>query len=167
LQLTAPPTDWTGRALNADLSDYYFKALTVGVSNFLTPGTYFVGVYNIPDYGTNAAYTLVSRGIGRGFAIGVSNLNFTGTGSAATNSIGLAPREADFYRLVIPANVRSWKLRATPTDGGELTLLVHHDHVPNTFTHPSARSDYIGRRMHKLGKEHFLLLPVYQVNVFV
>jgi large repetitive protein len=158
-QLRAPFSDWTERARDTDLSDYSRKAMVMGRSNILSSGTYFVGVYNDPPFGTDASYTIESRGIGSGFAIGVTNLNFSGTGSAFTNSTGLAPREADYFRLVIPPNARSWKLRATATDGGELLLAVHHDDVPNTFTHPTARSDSIGRKMHKDGKEHFLLLP--------
>jgi hypothetical protein len=158
-QLLAPSTDWTGRGSDPGPVDYTRKALTVGMGNALSPGTYFIGVYNDVNSGGDTAYMLESRGIGGGFAIGITNLNFSGAGSARTNSPGLAPREADFYQLVIPPNARSWKLRATATDGGELLLLVHGDRVPSSFTHPHARGDGIGHKMQKLGREFYLLLP--------
>src|SRR5206468_9475185 len=99
--------------------------------NSLTNGTYYIGVFNY-DPAAVAAYTIVSRGIGTGFAIPVTNLSFSGAGSALTNTSGLPAREAAYYRLVMPSNAPSWHLRVTPDAGGELMLIVNSDVLPNS-----------------------------------
>jgi large repetitive protein len=159
-QLRAPYADWTDRYLNADFESSAYQRLVVGRDNPLVPGTYLVGVFNEPGYLIgDVSYTLESRGIGSGFALGITNLNFAGAGSAYTNDVGLAPREAEYFRIVIPPNQRNWKLRLTPTSsGGELMMLVRFNEVPNT-AQTAAPWNQVGKRISKLGKEHYMLLP--------
>jgi hypothetical protein len=158
-QLAAPYLDWTERYRDADLSNRPYQRVSVGRDNPLSPGTYFVGVFNDTYPSGDTAYTLESRGIGNGLAIGITNLNFAGAGSAYTNDTGLPGRDAEYFRMVIPANARSWKLRLTPTGGGEALLVVHRGEVPNIGTYLNTRLDDQGKKLRKLDKEHYLLLP--------
>ena len=71
----------------------------MGMGEPLEPGTYYAGV--IDQAGTNAmTYTLSSRGIGPGFSVPVTDLDFNG-GTITTNMPG---REAAYYRVQVPTN---------------------------------------------------------------
>ena len=79
-QLSASTADWTGRTQESDFSNRQGQILVVGRDNPLVPGNYIVGVYNSsPDQ--PAGYSLLSRGIGSGFAIGIKTLNFSAPGN--------------------------------------------------------------------------------------
>jgi len=149
----AAASDWTRRASSADGTvNEDGRILAMGMGQPLEPGTYYVGVIN--SLGTNAmSYTILSRGIGEGFAVPVTDLSFSG----ATNFTGLAPREAAYYRVVVPTNVPSWKVKLAPASGEALLVLLK-DRVPNVD------SGYLsgllaGKIMQKAGDEYSLLLP--------
>ncbi|HEY0549559.1 MAG TPA: hypothetical protein VGF13_08155, partial [Verrucomicrobiae bacterium] len=119
--------DWTGEYDNPDGSSSFRRVLAVTRDNPLTPGTYYVGVRDDNGPGP-VSYQLLSRGIGTNYAIGVSNLNFTGPGSSVT--LTRAAREPAYFRVVVPADQPNWKLRVTPTVG-EALLIVQRDYIPN------------------------------------
>ena len=146
--------DWTGRSTNPDGSSNNGRLAMMAWGNSLTNGTYFIGIFNSDT--TNAAYTIVSRGVGPGYAIPVMTLNFSGAGSALTNTAGLPAREADYYRIVVPSNAPSWHLRVTPDAGGELLLVLNSDVMPNSYGNPYVP---FSRQMQKPGKELFTWFP--------
>ena len=153
--------DWTGDSYTPDGVDAHVQTLAMGMGRPLEAGTYYVGVYATGD----SSYTLQSRGIGAGFAIPVMDLPVAG--EAVTNTV--AAREAVYYRLEIPTNTPSWRLRLTPTVG-EALLLVNREALPNV----GAESGYpyysygglsgAGHKMQKAGKEQYVLLPDVRYN---
>ena len=150
--------DWTGYYNAPDGSNEYGRVLAMGAGNPLEPGTYIVGVINSGGI-SNMTYTVQSRGIGTNFAVAVTTLNFSGAGSSATMN-GLAPREAAYFAVQVPANTPSWKVRMAPTAGDAL-LVVQKDALPNVtaYANQSVTSFSGGAKMQKAGNEHFLLLP--------
>ena len=141
----AAGNDWTSRPYSPDGTVYeYNRILAVGMGNPLDPGTYYIGVRS--DDSTPLSYTLVSRGIGDGLAIPVQDLSFTG-GSVSSN--GLPVREAAYYRMIVPTNVPSWRLKLA-TNSGEVMLIVRTDTLPNVSS---------GRVVKKTGDEYYLRLP--------
>lgn len=144
--------DWTQRALSADgAEDETGRILAMGMGQPLEAGTYYVGVYN-PNHPNPVCYNLLSRGIGDGFAIPLTELAFAG--GIVTNA-SLAPREAAYYRVNVPANASSWQVRLTCLNGEALLLAVSNT-LPNVLC---GRSGGIGKLMQKLDNEHYVLLP--------
>jgi hypothetical protein len=125
--------DWTGR-YNGDPDSY----LVMGLGSPLVAGTYYVGVSRSagdPDP-TPLSYTLVSRGIGMGndahgvaWPLQVRDLAFSGSGNSVSGT-NLAPREAAYYRVTVPAGAKSWAVQMTPT-AGEALLTVRQGALPN------------------------------------
>jgi hypothetical protein len=153
--------DWTRRSFTADgsiLEDG--RILAMGMGQPLEPGTYYIGVIN--STGPNPMnYTLLSRGIGDGLSLPVTDLAFNG--GIATNS-SLLPREAAYYRVNIPSNTPSWKIRMEAI-AGEAMLLVLKDHIPSIDCGRFS-STISGKFMQKAGNEHYVLLPaVSQTNI--
>lgn len=151
----APGADWTGRDFSATGIYEGGRILAMGMGRPLQPGRYYVTVF-----GTTAAAvscTLVSRGIGAGFTIPVTDLNFAG-GEISVS--GLPPREAAYYRVIVPPNAVSWKVKLSAA-GGESMLLALKDTLPNVGAahNTSIFINSGGREMQKLGDEHLLLLP--------
>ena len=143
----APDNDWTSRSYSPDGLVYEGgRILAVGMGNPLSPGTYYIGVQNGYSGNTPMSYTLVSRGIGDGLAIPVQDLAFTG-GSVSSNT--LPAREAAYYRMVVPTNTPSWRLKLS-TNSGEAMLIVRTDTLPNVWS---------ARVVKKSGDEHYLRLP--------
>ncbi len=149
--------DWTGLYRNADGSDPFGRIVAVGRDNPLKPGTYYVGVLDV-SAAVPSNFRLASRGIGPGLAIPVTDLDFSGPGGRVANTAGLAPREAAYYRVMVPANQTSWKVRLTPTTGDAL-LLVEEEDVPDISTGVFSSLEGGGRKLLKAGPEHYLLLP--------
>lgn len=157
--------DWTGYYWNSSgTANYYGKLLAMGRNNPLEAGTYYIGV---KDNGgaVPISYTLVSRGINtNGMSIPVVDLAFNG-GVVANSS--LPAREAAYYRLQIPTNTPSWKLRLAVTNG-EAMLLIQKDYLPNVVGGSGVSTSIGGgRKLQKLGDEHYLLLPdsTVQTNI--
>jgi large repetitive protein len=148
----AGASDWTRRQFTADgATNEDGRILAMGMGQPLEPGTYYVGVFT--GSGTNAMnYTLLSRGIGNGMTLPVIDLPFNG--ASVTNN-NLPAREAVYYRVSIPSNTPSWKLKLTPTSG-EVMLVVMTNRVPNVDTGHVPTG---GKFMQKAGNEHYILLP--------
>ncbi|HWH68373.1 MAG TPA: hypothetical protein VNT26_03270, partial [Candidatus Sulfotelmatobacter sp.] len=137
--------DWTGHRYSADgVIDEDGRIMAMGVGRPLVAGTYYIGVLN--SAGTNAmSYNLLSRWIGPGRAISIQDLDWNG--GRVTNTV--APREAVYYRVVLPANVPSWKVHLTNL-WGETLLLA------STNPLPAVDSE---KRMQKTGDEQYVRLP--------
>jgi hypothetical protein len=131
----------------------YGQIYAVGMGRPLEPGTYYVGVYANALSGGSVAYTINSRGIGAGYQIPVSTLAFV-NGTASVS--GLAPREAAYYRIDVPADAATWKLKLTAT-AGESMFILSSGAIPNTT---------YGKHVQKTGNEHYVLLPsIYSPNL--
>jgi len=115
----APITDWTLRQNSAANINETSRILAIGLGQPLEPGTYYVGVNNT-GVTTNLSYTIVSRGIGDNTCLPITDLPYAG--GAVTNT-GLPPREAAYYRITIPSNAPSLKVRVTSTSG-EMMLVT-------------------------------------------
>ena len=114
--------DWSNRQYQvyADPYPQVGERLVLGMGRPLEPGTYLVGVYN--SHATEpAACTVESRGIGAGQALPVTTLGYAaGSGATITN---LAPREAAYYKVTIPAGTPSWEFTLAPS-AGEMMVAV-------------------------------------------
>ena len=103
------------------------RVVALSMGRPLEPGTYYVGVKD--NNGTAPmSYTLQSRGIGTGLQIPVAPLAFNGGSATIT---GLAPREASYFKVTIPAGQPSWKLELDQTSG-EAMMVVLKDVIPNS-----------------------------------
>lgn len=157
----APGPDWTRRSLSVDGINEDGRILGMGLNRPLEPGTYYVGVINAIA-STNMSYTLLSRGIGPGFSIPLVTLPFVGS----VTNLSLPARDAAYYRVIIPSNTPSWKLKLTGIVG-ESMLVALRNALPNIDSVGVAGSLANGKSMQRLGNEHFVLLPTPgQTNVF-
>lgn len=147
--------DWTRRTTSADgTMGEDNRILAMGMGQPLEPGTYYVGVINSVGT-TNMSYTLRSRGIGSGFSIPMTDLNFTGGSVTVSN---LVPREAAYFRVQVPTNTAGWKIKLN-SSAGEVMLVVLSNRVPNVDTGRGSGA-LNGKLMQKAGNEHYLLLPL-------
>ncbi|QJE95482.1 InlB B-repeat-containing protein [Luteolibacter luteus] len=159
-------TDWTRRiydfGINTDVSP---RRLVMGMGRPLEPGTYIVGVQNTSTT-ASTAYTIESRGIGAGMVLPITDLAFAG-GSATTPN--LAPREAAYYKVTIPANTPSWEFTLDPSVG-EMMAVVRRGSIPDfggeypytsdgylQSTQPSGHREAV---VQKNGPERFTVLPI-------
>ena len=149
--------DWTDLNYSPAGVYEYGKILGCGMGNPLEPGTYYVGVLNPSGNATPMSYTLVSRGIGPGYAIPVNILAFSNDVALITN---LPAREVAYFQVTVPTNRESWKLRLS-TNSGEALLLVEKKFLPNVQAGSSSPIyPYGGRMVQKAGNEEYLFLPV-------
>ena len=142
--------DWTLRSLSSLGANEDGRILAMGMGQPLEPGTYYVGVKG----GSSAfptSYTLVSRGIGQGMSIPVADLPFAG--GALVNG-ALAPREAAYYRVVVPEDAIGWQGRLSMVNG-EAMLISLTNYVPNVL---SGRGSGLGKLMQKAGDEQLIKL---------
>ena len=146
--------DWTGVARQYSFSgvDEQGRILAMGMGRPLEPGTYYVGVTNTSPT-NSASYTILSRGIGKGFAIPVVDLPVDGT----TPDTTLAPREAAYYKIVL-TNIPNWRMKLTCSQG-EAMCVALQDKLPNTSMTNATQSIAGGKAMQQPGNEHLLLLP--------
>ena len=147
----AANADWTARPNSAAAVNENFRILAMGMGQPLEAGTYYVGVNNTAST-TNLSYTITSRGIGAGMCLPVTDLAFNG--GTVTNT-GMVPREAAYYRIQVPSNSPSLKVRVAST-GGELMVLAFTGKIPSV---DSGRNNNPGKVMQKAGNEHYVLLP--------
>lgn len=153
--------DWTGRSFDENGEDVRHRVMAMGLGDPLEPGTYFVGLYNSSS--GPCTYTVQSRGIGAGYLLPVPALAFAG-GSAPFS--GLAPREAAYYRVAVPANTPGWRVRLD-VSGGDALLLVNRERVPSVLAAPPSSFDLTdpsvtypgGVSVQKIGGECYALLP--------
>jgi len=149
----AAGADWTDYANTPEGANAHVQTIAAGMGNPLEPGTYYVGVYADGA----SSYSLQSRGIGEGFTLPVSDLSFAG--GSATNT--LPAREAAYYRVNIPSNTPSWKVKLTVT-GGDALLKAQKDYLPIVASSGYQSVAYGwkgGKKMQKAGHEHLVLLP--------
>jgi hypothetical protein len=149
----AAGSDWTVRPNSASGVNEDGHILAMGMGQPLEPGTYFAGVQNTTT-SNSLSYTIISRGIGNGLAIPITELAFSG---GTTTNLALPPREAAYYRVEVPAGVRGWKIRLTSISG-EALLLTLKDRVPNIATGRNT-GPLTGKVMQKAGNEHLVILP--------
>lgn len=147
--------DWTERTFSADnLINEDGRILAMGMGRPLEAGLYYVGVLSTLNTTNIMTYTVVSRGIGPGFAIPVVDLPFVGS----VTNLALAPREAAYYRVVVPSNAPSWKVRLAGLQG-ESMLAIQSNAVPSIEAANLLGTVATGKGMQRLGNEHFLFLP--------
>src|SRR6185369_17517859 len=83
----------------------------------------------------------------------------------------LAVREATYYRVTIPSNTPSWKVKLS-AESGEVMLLAQKGALPNVAAGRGqgqwwglslggtvATGFHGGKRMEKAGNEHYVMLP--------
>ena len=144
--------DWTQRTFSSDGgTNQDGRILAMGMGQPLQPGTYYVGVQN-PSYPAPVIYTVSSRGIGEAYSIPVVELPFAG---GVVTNIGLPVREAAYYRVVVPTNSTSWRVKLTPLVG-ESMLVILTNSVPSVL---SGKPANLGKLMQKTTNEHFVRLP--------
>ena len=148
-------SDWTRRGSDHNGANEDNRILAMGMGRPLEPGIYYIGIINNSG-SSNLAYTISSRGIGSGYSIPVVDLPFNG--GAATHP-GLMPREAAYYRVMVPPNASSWKVRLNAISG-ESMLVALQAALPNIDSIPITGLITNGRGMQKLGNEHLLVLPL-------
>ena len=147
--------DWTGDYYNPGNVYSYGQVLADGMNDPLTPGTYYVGVFDYTG-ATPLSYTLLSRGIGTGYTIPVTPIAFS-NGVATVSS--LVPREAAYYSVVVPTNESSWRVELD-TNVGESLMLIQKDALPDSQSANGAAYSLTGGRvMQKAGNEQYLMMP--------
>lgn len=144
--------DWTQRSFSPAGENQDGRILAMGMGRPLEPGTYYVGVHN-SSFPSPLSFTLTSRGIGAPYSIPVVDLTFAG--GSATN-LNVPPREAAYYRVVVPPEAASWQVKMT-TLTGEAMLVMLTNSVPSVL---SGRAGNAGELMQKPFNEHFVMLPV-------
>ncbi|MGD1084295.1 MAG: hypothetical protein ABSA47_06010 [Verrucomicrobiota bacterium] len=157
--------DWTGDYYETNGAAIYGRILEMGMGNPLSPGNYYLGVYNNTTATNLVSYTLVSRGIGPGCTIPVNPLTFSN--GVAANLAGLNPRQVDYYQVTVPTNAPSWKIRLA-NGTGETLLMLQESALPNVDA--GGQPPYVldgGREMNQPGNEQYLLLPNYYYSNFV
>ena len=149
--------DWTGYQYDGDGTNRYGQVLQMGIGNPLEPGNYIIGVFqsgNLTD--PELRYAITSRGIGTGFSIPVTALNFAG-GSLAINN--LPARESAYFKVVVPTNTPNWKVRLS-TNSGECLLILQKDALGSISASSSAPTYlYGGRKLQKATEEVYTLFP--------
>ncbi len=148
--------DWTSYYYDNGGKSRYGQVLQMGMGNPLQPGRYYVGVTSGSGaYGGVMSYTLLSRGIGTNKTIRVLDLPFAGS----VSSNGLPAGEAAYYKVEVPPNQGTWKLRLTPTSG-EALLMLQRSCLPNVAAGNSSPVQLAGGRlMQKAGFDLHLLYP--------
>ncbi len=146
-------SDWSGRTYDPTGTEYEAgRILAMGMGNPLEFGTYYIGISGDGSDTNALSYQVLSRGIGGGLAIPVTDLGFSG--GRITNS-SLPAREAAYYRVIVPTNAPSWQVRLGMLTGEGL-LMVQRDYLPSVAT---GGRGYAYTSAYKPGNEHYLLLP--------
>ena len=151
--------DFTQRTFSADGSvNEDGRILAMGRGQPLEPGTYYIGVYN-PLSPQPVSYTLRTRGIGDGLSIPVVDVPFAG---GSVTNLNVAPREASYFRVVVPPGVKSWQAKLRPL-AGEAALIELTNYVAGVL---SGRAGSSGKAMQKSNGEQFLRLPDSPATTF-
>jgi hypothetical protein len=159
----APGIDWTGYryetnrfdSSGTNLVDTTGTVFAAGMGSPLEPGQYIVGVSSAPGTVTPMSYTIVSRGVGAGFLVPVSQVS---TGYSFVGATGLGPRDAAYYSFSVPTNAPLWKLGMAPS-GGDALLVVRKDALPNVTATSNVLASALGggHKFQKGGGENALL----------
>lgn len=149
-------SDWTSRSYSPEGQIQLGQVFAAGMNGPLSPGQYYIGVINY-SADIPMTYTIQSRGIGAGFTIPITPLAFS---NGVANIPGLAPREAAYFRVTVPSNAPSWKVRLNAT-AGESLLVINQGriptHLPDAGAHVSPSNN--GKSMQSGGNEHFIYRP--------
>ncbi|MCW1912394.1 hypothetical protein OJ996_02345 [Luteolibacter sp. GHJ8] len=160
--------DWTERGYDTTVSARreMNDRLVMAMGRPLEAGTYFIGVLNGGSDpiggGSNqmSSYTIESRFIGNGKAIPIRTLDYVAGSSVPVNN--LAPREAAYYKLSIPANTPSWEFTFAPISG-ETMVAARQGFIPdfNAAAGGNLQDASTSRqiKVQKAGAERYLLLP--------
>ncbi len=146
--------------------------LLMAMGRPLEAGTYYIGIYN--SSATQASsYTIDSRGIGAAgsgltYEVSAPVLPFQGGSATITN---LAPREARYFKITIPANQPSWEMTLEPSTG-EMLLVLRRDAIPDFSAGEAGEANWEGGapyndrqiRMKKAGPERYVMLPGYTLD---
>ncbi len=164
--------DFTGVSKNNDGKDVtgqqFFAAK--GQDRPLEAGTYFVGVLagtaTAVASTATVSYRIQSRGIGSGYAIPVTPLDYATANTVINN---LAPREFRIFSFTIPAaaNLASWELGLANGPQGETMFQIRRDTIPDFFastqlgTSSEAAAPTIlgGKRLARQGSENLIVFP--------
>ena len=150
--------DWTERALSPSNENEEFRILAMGMGRPLVPGRYYVCVTTLGF--EPLTYDLISRGIGDGFV--QPTVALVGNTSSANN---ILPREAHYYKVVVPTNTAAWKLKLSTVGNGEALMIALRDTVPNVGAHATwSVTNNGGHKMQKPGNEHLTILPTSGLN---
>jgi len=153
--------DWTGRRYSATGEYEYGHILTFGMGSPLEPGTYYIGVTSDGTNTTPMSYQIRSRGVGTGgdWAIQVQDLDYVDGGH---QGVLASPREAAYYRVVVPPGSESWALNLALASGAEAMMAIRHGHLPNIAAGANYLSDdynananICGAKRQKDGNEYF------------
>lgn len=149
-------TDWTGFTTAASGTNQAGQFFFAGRGNPLVPGTYHLGVF--PGTGSGATNPITAELRVRGLFQGtnIAPLPFAG-GTAASGE--LPAQDSVWYRVEVPSNQPSWKLRVEMPTNQEGLLLLRHQGVANYGASQTSPTNVTGVRLRKGGDEHFLLLP--------
>jgi hypothetical protein len=117
---------WPGGIDGANLPRQHGKTKTAGVDDGLrSPSKQGTTMSASQPRATNDMSTLVTRGLGPGLAIRFRTL----TMPAAHGQQHTVARDIAVYRVVVPSNAPSWRVRLAVMDGD--ALLVSRDRIPN------------------------------------
>ncbi len=156
--------DWTADYYDPSGAEVYGRILEMGMGNPLSPGNYYLGVLNNTSVTNLVSYTLASRGIGPGYTIPITPLAFS---NGVVSNPGLAPRQAAYYELTVPANASSWRVELD-TNSGDSLLIIQENALPNVNAGSSPPYTLAGgREMNRPGNEQYLMLPNYAQSNFV
>ncbi|HEV2318840.1 MAG TPA: hypothetical protein VGV18_03770, partial [Verrucomicrobiae bacterium] len=162
--------DWTGLYYNPTniytANNYalaYGQVFADGMTNPLTAGLYYVGVYNYTGP-SNLSYTVWSRGIGGHYSIPVTPLAFS---NGTVTVTGLNPREASYYSIVVPTNMPSWQVEVSNVVGQSI-LVMQKSYLPDSSPGNSQAWQISGGKIMNIpGNQQYLQLPQNgQTNIF-
>lgn len=163
----AADKDWTGRTYDSTAAKKHSvnDRIVAAMGRPLEPGTYFIGIQNdgadpiTSLSGQPANYTIESRFIGDGQTIPIATLGFAAGSSVDVNS--LTPREAAYYKVMVPANTPSWEFTLTP-GSGEMLMVARRGFIPDCTAVVAGDLQGDGTRqakVQKAGAERYQLLP--------
>jgi hypothetical protein len=133
----------------------YGRVFADGMNDPLTPGLYYVGVYNYTGP-SNLNYTVWSRGIGGSYSIPVTPIAFS-NGIATVTSLN--PREATYYSVAVPTNMPSWQLQVSNIVGQSM-LVVQKSFLPDSSPGNGLAWNLSGGRIMQIpGNQQYLQLP--------
>ena len=151
--------DWTDWANNPESPPSSAPPrLVMGGGRPLEAGAYYLGIFNNSTT-TETSYSIVSRGIGSNQTYPVTDLAYA-DGTATINN--LAPREAKYFKVTIPANSPSWEVTLSPS-AGEMLLALRRGTIPDFNASSNglvgAASGTLQTEMQKSGPERYIMLP--------
>ncbi|MBK8091506.1 MAG: choice-of-anchor D domain-containing protein [Verrucomicrobiaceae bacterium] len=153
--------DWTHRSYDPPSSrSVEQQRMVASMGRPLEPGTYYVAVRLS---GSSASYNLQSRGIGQpGSGMNVELAGTVAFNGGSTTVTNLAPREAAYVKVTVPAGQPSWQVKLTPS-AGEMMFALARGAIPNSYAgqrgFESGSIERAGITALKQGDDLFHLFP--------